>query len=78
MDNKFTGEFFTGKRNSVSSASEARFSDIYSGFVCLARELVKNTEFMDRVGEDFNTSIPKTIDNAIIGFMQLEKKGNKR
>ena len=72
MDDKFTGEFFIGKESSVTNASKTRFSDIYSGFVHLARELVKNEEFMARVGVGFNTSLTKTLDNAIIGFVTRE------
>ena len=72
MDDKFTGEFFIGKESAVNNASKTRFSDIYSGFVRLARELVKDPEFMARVGVEFNTSLTKTLDNAVIGFVIRE------
>ena len=70
MDNRYTGEFFLGR--ALGTGAEKVFTDIYGGFVDLAHELVNHKEFMAHIGEDFNTSLTKTLDNAIIGFVTRE------
>ena len=70
MDRTYTGEFFQGYK--ISEYEKAFFRKVYPQFVRLARKLVKREEFMARVGVGFNTSLTKTLDNAIIGFVIRE------
>ena len=68
MDNRYTGEFFLGY--SIGQGSETVFSKIYQAFIDLARSLTCDEKFMECVGRGFNTSVTKTVDNAIIGYVQ--------
>lgn len=70
MDNSYTGEFFLGY--GIGEGGKSVFRNLYSGFVDLARCLKENEKFMARVGVGFNTSLTKTLDNAIIGFVIRE------
>ena len=70
MDNRYTGEFFLGY--GIGQGGEPVFRNLYSGFVDLARCLTQNEKFMSHVGQGFNTSLTKTLDNAIIGFVTRE------
>ena len=71
MDSNFTSRFFQG-REGFRTTERSFFRKVYPQFVRLARELVKNEEFMARVGVGFNTSLTKTLNNAIIGFVTRE------
>ena len=67
MDNRYTGEFFMGY--GIGQGGKSVFSNLYSGFAELARRLKENEEFMAQVGQGYNTSLTKTLDNSIIGFI---------
>ena len=67
MDRRNTGRFF--RRNWATRRDEERvFRDIFPDFVRLARRCAPQLRPFIRP-DNFNTSIPKTLDNAIIGFM---------
>ena len=70
MDNRYTGEFFLGY--GIGEGGKSVFRNLYSGFIDLARCLTQNQKFMFYVGQGFNTSVTKTLDNAIIGFVIRE------
>ena len=56
----------------IGEGGKSVFRKLYSGFIDLARCLTQNEKFMSYVGQGFNTSVTKTLDNAIIGFIDLE------
>ena len=70
MDNRYTGEFFLGY--GIGEGGKSVFSKLYLGFVDLARCLTHNERFTSHVGQGFNTSLTKTLDNAIIAFVTRE------
>ena len=70
MDNRYTGEFFLGR--GIGQGGKTVFRRIYQSFSDLTRSLTCHEGFMGRVGRDFNTSVTKTVDNAIIGYMDKE------
>ena len=72
MDNKYTGEFFLGRQ--MGQGGRSVFCRIYQAFSILSILLARDEDFVERVGTDFNTSITKTVDNAIIGYMQIRGK----
>ena len=79
IDSGFTSDFFNvsgGKMRGNQGDGELlnTFQSIFDGFIDLSDTLSQDREFMARVGKCFNTSIPKTIDNAIIGYMELKKR----
>ena len=83
MDSGFTADFFGISGAKMRGEPKDKyllnaFQCVFEGFIDLSDSLSQDQEFMDRIGKEFNTSIPKTIDNAIIGFMKLEEKSNKR
>lgn len=77
IDGWYSGNFFGKKRsrsqNDFSKDKEERtFRDIFPAFAQLARCLAPQLQSL--VSPDsFNTSIPKTLDNAIIGFKEANK-----
>ena len=72
MDNRYTGDFFLGY--GIGQGRETVFRRIYQAFTDLTHSLACNEEFMERVGRDFNTSVTKTVDNAIIGYVENKRK----
>ena len=42
----------------------AYFKTIFPAFVELAQSLTLDKDFKSRVGRSYNTSVPKTVDNA--------------
>ena len=85
MDRKYTGYIF-GKNNCngnnhyhFHSSREAQtFSDIFPEFIRIAKyfasELVELEYQFKNDADNFNTSIPKILDNAIVGFLELDCK----
>ncbi len=78
MDNEYTGSFFfypgaIYRKSSKGERLEGKyFKAMFPAFVDLARDLAPElNSFVS--ANSFNTSIPKTLDNAIIGFMELER-----
>ena len=72
MDNRYTGDFFLGY--GIGQGRETVFRRIYQAFTDLTHSLACNEEFMERVGRDFNTSVTKTVDNAIIGYVENKSR----
>ena len=70
MDVRYTGRFF-GKHREIAQVARQRsvFRLIFRAFIDLAKCISTNSEFMAYVGTGFHTSLPKAMDNAIIGFM---------
>ena len=72
MDRQNTGCFFK-KYWSSESTEERAFCDIYPAFARLARCLTPRLKpYICPVS--FNTSIPKILDNAVIGFMSVGRR----
>lgn len=70
MDVRYTGKFFW-KHREIGQAlrQQSIFRLIFCFFVDLARYVRTNSAFMRCVGTGFHTSLPKALDNAIIGFV---------
>lgn len=78
MDGKYTMQAFYGN-NRYSTNLQKEFED----FMHIFRISVEITEELnlsenDVTGDKWNTSVPKLIDNAIIGFENLRKKRKVR
>ena len=73
MDVVYTSKFF-GKGNQFGqyNRQEPLFRLIFPKLIDIARCIVPKLSKYTR--REFDTSIPKTLDNSIIGFMELEKK----
>ena len=70
MDNKFTGRFFLNdSSSSISQIGGQEFKNLYQAFICLSQTFRRDDQLMQKVHKGFNTSLPKTMDNAIIGYM---------
>lgn len=65
MDGKFTLDFFYGNTNYSEKDQENKFFDMFDRFCFIARKMQLTNKDLTR---DWDTSIPKLIDNAIIGF----------
>ena len=84
MDRTYTGYAF-GKNNIRGTNSyhfledqeEGTFHDIFLGFVRLVRNLSPRLIALEEEfrgdAESFNTSIPKTLDNLLIRFLERER-----
>ena len=74
MDNEYTSRFFfyrgaIYRRSNDGNRLEGEyFKAMFRAFAELARDLEPQLKRFTS-SDDFNTSIPKTLDNAIIGFM---------
>ena len=67
MDHMYTANFFLGHGFTQSERSD--FRKTYPAFVDLSQTFRGNKQLMKNVGENYNTSLPKTMDHAIIGYM---------
>jgi len=68
IDRQHTVDFFYGKRMFNISDETRMFLDIFEKFCSIAKRLnLHKDSYIDR--GDFCTSVPKLIDNAIVGFM---------
>ena len=72
MDRAYTGGFFE-KYWADTRDEEKAFRDVMSAFVRLARRLAPKLREVI-CPDSFNTSVPKTLDNAVIGFMSVERR----
>lgn len=66
IDRKYTLDFFYGNANYGEKDQKEKFLAIFDKFRFISREL--NLTEKDQSGQ-WDTSIPKLIDNAIIGFL---------
>jgi hypothetical protein len=75
IDGKYTLKFLFGYRIYPRSLdAEARlFTDIFQAFLGLARRLCLSRA--DEMETGWNTTVPKIIDNAIIGYMKAKGAG---
>ena len=74
IDGKYTLKFLFGYRvNPPSLNDEVKLlSDIFQGFLKLSRRLGLSSADEREIG--WNTTVPKIIDNAIIGYMRQQKR----
>lgn len=70
IDNQYTLTFFSGRHwnSDVPSKAFEAFLHIHRKAFRLVHEL--GISAADATGEEWNTSVPKLIDNAIIGFLK--------
>ncbi len=70
MDVRYTGTFFL-KRSEIGQVERQQsvFRLIFGAFVDLSQCVSRNSEFMACVGTGLHTSLPKALDNTIIGFV---------
>ena len=69
IDSKYTMEFFYGYNKYEANEPEKEFNtfkEIFRNFYKIAKKLNLSEKDVDNIG--WNTSIPKIIDNAIIGY----------
>jgi len=66
IDREHTGEFFLW-RNQMQYRQKEMFVDIFPRLVALAKSIVGRVDTY--MGRGFNTSLPKIVDNAIVGFV---------
>ena len=67
MDNEYTGRFFLGY--GIGQGGKAVFKKLYLAIADLSQTFRENKQLMKKVGQGYNTSLPKTMDHAIIGYM---------
>ena len=67
MDNLYTANFFLG--HGFTQSEQSDFKKAYLAFADLSQTFRGNRGLMKKVGENYNTSLPKTMDHAIIGYM---------
>lgn len=70
MDVRYTGRFFW-KHHEIAQVKRQQsvFRLIFRAFIGLSQCISTNSEFMACVGTRFHISLPKALDNAIIGFV---------
>ena len=71
MDNAYTGNFFLGYN--IGQGGEGAFRKLYLAFADLSQTFRGDKQLMKRVGEGYNTSLTKTLDHAIIGYMSARQ-----
>lgn len=72
IDGRYTLNFFYGSTNYTEKNQKDKFFAIFEKFCSISRK-VRLTD-NDLTQRDWDTSIPKLIDNAIIGFISSERK----
>lgn len=71
MDNGYTGEFILG--SGIGQRGKGTFIRLFSSFADLSKKLEpKANSLVDR--NSFNSSIPKLLDNVIVGSVELSKR----
>jgi len=77
MDRENINYFFYGNKNFPTDIEreKKRFWEIFKKFYSIRNEI--NISKKDYFFKEFNTSIPKMIDNAIWGYVYKEKKKSK-
>jgi len=66
IDREHTAEFFLWG-NQMQYRQREMFLDVFPRLVALAKNMVGQVH--EYIGRGFNTSLPKIVDNAIMGFM---------
>jgi hypothetical protein len=66
IDREYTAEFFLW-RNQMQYKQREMFLDVFPRLVALAKNI--EGQIHSYIGRGFNTSLPKIVDNAIMGFM---------
>jgi len=66
IDREYTAKFFLW-RNQMQYRQREMFSDVFPRLVQLAKDIAGPVA--SYIGSGFNTSLPKVVDNAIVGFM---------
>ncbi|MEM5879335.1 MAG: hypothetical protein QXU74_02470 [Candidatus Aenigmatarchaeota archaeon] len=65
IDRKYTLNFFYSSQNSTSKDEDKKFGEIFEYFYKICKRIGLSSKNLKR---EWDTSIPKLIDNAIIGF----------
>ena len=66
IDREYTGKFFLW-RNQMQYRQKEMFEDVFPRLVALAKTLAGQVDAC--VGQGFNTSLTKVVDNALMGFV---------
>jgi len=66
IDREHTGDFFLWQ-NQMQYRQREMFTDVFPRLVTLARAIVVRVDTY--LGSGFNTSLPKVVDNAVMGFV---------
>ena len=76
IDRQYTVRFFLDNKNAIQGREAEAFAVMYPEFWRIAVECVEEIQSLPRA--DWNTSVTKVIDNAIVGFgrMELAIKGD--
>ncbi|MCE2456514.1 MAG: hypothetical protein J4G14_01690 [Dehalococcoidia bacterium] len=77
IDNEYSGKFSfydraIHRRNKGQRLEGDYFKVIFPSFVDLAQYLNSREDFRAYLGRGYNTSVTKTVDNAIIGYMEAK------
>lgn len=68
IDRQYTLKFFYGNKNFLKCNEEKIFSEIFDMYWLICKKLrLTDKDFLN--GQEFTTSIPKLIDNAIVGYL---------
>lgn len=70
IDRTYTGEFFVWK-NRMQGSPEEMFRDTFSRLIALAKQLESPARSYAGIG--FNTALTKILDNAIVGFVRINR-----
>lgn len=73
IDKTYTLKFFYGNTEYNKSNEVQKFEEIFDGFYTICRNL-NLTDAGLKKGKKWDTSIPKLIDNAIIGYVEMIPK----
>jgi hypothetical protein len=76
MDRRYTDGFFLGAEGTFNSLAfqadpAGAFAEIFPRMARIARQCHRS--FADRMGHGLHTSIPKGVDNAIVGYVLLKR-----
>jgi hypothetical protein len=76
MDRRYTDGFFLGANGTFNSLAfqadpAGAFAEIFPRMARVARQCRRS--FTDRIGHGLHTSLPKGVDNAIVGYVLLKR-----
>jgi hypothetical protein len=76
MDRRYTDGFFLGADQTFNSQAfqkdpAAAFAEVFPQMARIVRECHRS--FAKRIGSGFHTSLPKCVDNAIVGYVLLKR-----
>jgi hypothetical protein len=76
MDRRYTDGFFLGADRTFNSLAfqadpEGAFAEIFPRMARIVRQCHRS--FAERIGSGLHTSLPKCVDNAIVGYILLKR-----